>query len=163
MSILLKEYWGPKIWLVLHTLIENIGRFPDTLRQADEKNAWIRLLSILTLTMPCQRCSKHYKDWFLLFKPRLSITPYNELQDLLRTNIYLLHDTINIQNEKTSPFSLETCKEYYRSPSIKSQLKPAVKDIIEMFKAAINVRKLEYVNTTIFIKTISTLFSMYSI
>ena len=163
MSILLKEYWGPKIWLILHTLIENIGRFTDTLRQNDEKNAWMTLLSILALSMPCQRCSKHYKDWFLLFKPRLFKTSYKELQDLLRTNIYSLHDTINIQNGKTSSFSLEECKDYYGSPSIKSQLKPAVKDIGEMFKAAINLRKLEYVNTTIFIKSISTLFSMYSI
>jgi len=163
MSILLKEYWGPKIWLVLHGLIENIGRFPDISRQTDEKNAWITLLSILALSMPCQRCSKHYKDWFLLFKPRLVKTSYKELQEFLRNNIYLLHDSVNIRNEKTSSFSLEECKDYYGSPSIKSQLRPAVKDIAEMFKAAINLRKLEYVNTTIFIKSISTLFSMYSI
>ena len=163
MSILLKEHWGPKIWLVLHTLIENIGRFPDTIRQADEKNAWIRLLSILTLTMPCQRCSKHYKDWFLLFKPRLLKVPYNELQGLLRTSIYSLHDAVNIQNEKTSPFILESCREYYTTLTIKSELKPAIKDIAEMFNEAINLRKLEYVNTTIFIKAIFTLLSMYSI
>jgi hypothetical protein len=86
------------LWDILHGLAEKSGSNTNPLLQADEIRCWINLLNSVGNTLPCDICSKHYKE-YILANP-ITISSYSEIKTYTKTWLWTLHNEINGGNEK---------------------------------------------------------------
>jgi hypothetical protein len=111
--------WGPLMWDILHGLAEKSGNNTNLLLQADEIRCWTTLLNSVGQTLPCDICSKHYKE-YLLANP-ITIPSYSELKTYIKTWLWTLHNEINGGNDKPS-FSYSDLTAKYSGIPVKIRL-----------------------------------------
>jgi hypothetical protein len=93
--------WGPLFWIVLHGLSVKAGYKTDPLFQMDERRVWIRLLNTIGKTLPCDVCRNHYKQWRTEHPVEFLLTsPYEEMGEWIRKDLWSLHNEINVGNNK---------------------------------------------------------------
>jgi len=136
---LLREYWGPNFWMILHTLAEYSGSIQNINLSNDEADAWSVLLKYQGFVMPCTLCKKHYME----FKLRNPVKNLRELKgDLrktyLRNWLWTCHDNVNKQSQKESP-SEDVLEGIYSKKSIKQE----VENIYKMFQSALERSQLQ--------------------
>jgi hypothetical protein len=101
MTLLSKEYWGPHLWVILHTLSEKSGQFKLLLQENDEAHAWIGLIRCLVDTMPCAKCVSHYKKFCLKHNIQTLLSLRGSLRkEWLQEFWHGLHNEINKENDK---------------------------------------------------------------
>ena len=113
MTLLSKEYWGPHLWVILHTLAEKSGGFKTLLQDNDEGHAWVGLVRCLVDIMPCAKCVGHYKKFCL----KHTMSMINNLRgqqrkEWLRTFLHELHNEVNKENDKVELSKEELAVKY---------------------------------------------------
>jgi hypothetical protein len=93
--------WGPLFWILLHSLAERAGKQPDALLQGDEVRLWVKTLNSVADTLPCDVCSRHYKEYLAENPPEAFLTvPYSNFGHTVRMWLWTLHNRINEGNDK---------------------------------------------------------------
>jgi hypothetical protein len=158
MSLLSREVWGPEMWKMLHIFADNSGSITDKILENDEAHIWISLIRNLSILMPCQLCSQHYKAW----TKRFNLNEIILLRGLTR-NIWLtdffwnLHNDVNTRNNK-SVFNKEDLKKY----SDRSEFAGSLDLIKRMVAKAIEQGSLEMIATKTVLINIEKLRKLYS-
>ena len=141
---LLREWWGPRFWKILHTLAECSGTMTSMVMANDEADLWSLILKGQTFVMTCALCKEHYYSWYKSHR----LVDLRTLKGLARREYlrkWLLdcHNNVNRQAGKEL-FLEEHLSETYKKTSL---LEP-VKEIYEMFRIALerSQLKLEDVN-----------------
>ena len=141
---LLREWWGPRFWKILHTLAECSGSMNIPTTANDEADLWSTLLKVQAFVMPCALCRSHYLSWYENHK-LVDLRPLNgsERKAYLRRWLMTCHNNVNNEKQKLH-FNEEKIIETYKKESI-SEL---VRDIHEMLRIALerSQLKLEHVN-----------------
>ena len=125
--------WGPLFWKLLHGLAELCGTQTNTNMKTDEVRLWILVLTQLKITLPCDICRNHYSDWLIEHPPEtLSKFDYSELRAWIRTYLWVLHNIINVGNDRPE-FPWEQLSETYKEVNITNTwraLQPVMKKVI---------------------------------
>jgi hypothetical protein len=140
-----REAWGPRFWLILHSLAERSGSQSNMILQNDEADAWIILLKSQAFVMPCALCKTHYLEYWTTHKPD-SVRGLQGLErrEYLRRWLWKAHDRVNKMfvasggPEKTSP-PIESMPTLYPQRSLDKPLK----ELSTMFQQALAVQQLK--------------------
>lgn len=110
------EIWGPLLWRILHTVVEQLGKSQNAVLQTDEVQKWIHMMKAVEHTMPCALCRNHYKEW-LIKHPLSALSSLRGLpfREGARKYVWQLHETVNANNGKSSGISLTLCSQVYSS------------------------------------------------
>jgi Erv1 / Alr family len=141
---LLREWWGPRFWRILHTMAECSGSMSSMIMANDEADLWTILLKGQAFVMTCALCKEHYLSWYKSHRPiDLRTLKGADRRVYLRRWLLTCHNNVNTQSQKMA-FLEENLSETYK----KSSLSEPVKDIYEMFRIALerSQLKLEDVN-----------------
>ena len=141
---LLREWWGPRFWKILHTMAECSGTMTSIIMANDEADLWTILLKGQAFVMSCALCKEHYLSWYKLNRPvDLRSLKGADRKAYLRRWLLSCHNNVNTQSQKEA-FLEENLSETYK----KSSLSEPIKDIYEMFRMALerSQLKLEDVN-----------------
>ena len=138
MSVLAREWWGPRFWKILHTLAEQSGNQTNPLLSNDEADAWTTLLKYQADVMPCALCRQHFLAWVNKHRPNLRQIVGSERREWLRDWLWSCHCQVNDQNEKDSPLLKDMPLLYVRQGVEKE-----VDDLKHMFQMALNVQQLK--------------------
>lgn len=134
-----REEWGPRFWLILHTLAECSGHQINKVLQNDEADAWIVLLKAQAHVMPCKLCKQHFIEWLHGHRvDGLRTLQGDARREFLRGWLWGCHDNVNTMNHKLGP-RLEECKELYP----KRNLQQPLTELQSMFSLACNKRLIE--------------------
>lgn len=139
-SILDRSYWGPKFWILLHSLAERSGNFSDNVRKNDEANYWTQLLRNQALVMPCEVCKMHYTQYIMGVKfAELKAINGAERRTWLKKLLWNLHNNVNTYNQR-SEFPYEQLEIVYGAIT---KVKPIMDNLIVMFQTATQKGKLK--------------------
>jgi hypothetical protein len=139
MSVLARESWGPLFWTILHTLAECSGQQTNTVLDIDERTAWSVLLKAQMFVMPCALCRKHFQEWLTAHRvARMDTLNGNERMMWLRKWLWGCHARVNELNGKESP-AFESLPQLFPRVS----LEPAMIQVSEMFKKALEQQQLK--------------------
>lgn len=141
---LLREWWGPRFWKILHTLAECSGSMNSTILSNDEAELWKILLKIQGFVMPCTLCKNHYLEWYRIHGINtIGILQGEQRRKFIRHWLLSCHNNVNITTQKPE-LSEENLSELYKKESISVLMK----DIYEMFRIALERShlKIEDVN-----------------
>jgi hypothetical protein len=134
-----RESWGPRFWLILHTLAERAGSQSNMILQNDEADAWIILLKSQAFVMPCALCKTHYLEYWTTHKPdgvrRLQGL---DRREFLRKWVWVAHDRVNKMSQKESP-PIENLTLLYPQRTIEQPLK----ELYTMFQQALAAQQLK--------------------
>lgn len=136
MSIL-KEWWGPKFWAVLHTLAECSGYIQSPVISNDEADAWTILLKSQPFVMPCSLCKNH----FLEFKtsrriPNIRLLQGEARRGFLREWLWSCHSNVNMTTQKEN-IPLEELPNLYAKNNQTNNINVLYGDINQMFAIAL--------------------------
>ena len=139
MANLKREWFGPRLWIILHSLAERSGSVTDPVSKLDEELAWLTLLTAIPGIMPCDLCRVHYREWYVTnlptpLKKRLGL----ERRDYIRKWLCNLHNAVNKRNENGIVFTSEDCIQTYSSKTIGTE----ISEIYEMFSLGLNSQKV---------------------
>jgi len=141
---LLREWWGPRFWKILHTLAESSGTMNVLISVNDEADLWTILLKAQAFVMPCALCKTHYLSWYINHRP-VDLRSLKGMDRKIYLSRWLMacHNNVNNQTQKEI-FLEERLSETYKKESISE----VVIDIYEMFRVALerSQLKLEDVN-----------------
>lgn len=109
------QEWGPNAWELLHGLAEKVGRQQHPSMIRDEQNELSIVLKSFGHLLPCKTCQEHYREWLVKHPPDKFIfsSPGYELQERVRTWVYMLHSAVNQQKEVVSTFKEEDLQDTY--------------------------------------------------
>jgi len=141
---LLREWWGPRFWKILHTMAECSGTMSSIIMANDEADLWTILLKGQAFVMTCALCKVHYLSWYNSHRPvNLRTLKGMERREYLCRWLLACHNNVNTQSQKEL-FTEERLCDAYK----KSSLSEPIKDIYEMFRIALerSQLKLEDVN-----------------
>lgn len=141
---LLREWWGPRFWKILHTLAEYSGTRSSVIIENDEADLWTILLKGQAFVMTCALCKSHYINWYISHKPvDLRTLKGPERKEYLRKWLWACHNNVN-KNSQKEIFPEERLLEVYK----KEPNSEIIKEIYEMFRMALerSQLKLEDVN-----------------
>jgi hypothetical protein len=134
-----REAWGPRFWLILHSLAERSGSQSNMVLQNDEADAWIILLKSQAFVMPCPLCKTHYLEYWTSHKPdKVRSLQGLERRSFLRTWVWNAHDRVNKMAEKESP-PIESLPTLYPQKSLDKPLK----ELTTMFQQALAAQQLK--------------------
>ena len=108
--------WGPLLWKILHTIVEQLGKSKAKITQEDEVRKWIQMMKSVEHAMPCALCRRHYKEW-ITSHPLNTLLPLRgiEFRNAARKYVWQLHENVNTSKNLSSGISLETCETMYSS------------------------------------------------
>jgi hypothetical protein len=134
-----REAWGPRFWLILHSLAERSGSQSNMVLQNDEADAWICLLKAQIFVMPCALCKTHFLEFWSQNKPD-KVRGMQGLQrrEWLRNWVWRAHDRVNKMYQKESP-PIENMPTLYPMISLNNTLV----EIGTMFKQALEQQQLK--------------------
>lgn len=122
--------WGAPYWKFLHGLAEKIGSKPLTkIQEADERRWVLLLLQKVGISMPCQVCRKHYKEWRLARPIRVAD------KESVRRWLYDLHSNVNSRKGINVQPTLEELESLYKGVNVRDELasipvqSPEMKDV----------------------------------
>ena len=152
--------WGTFVWSILHALGEKVGKIVSPLFEADERRAWIGLLQITGIMLPCDVCRDHYKTW-IQAHPVTSIQtiPYNQLKGWITKWLWDLHHDVNIRLARMIEPSYTELPALYGSVNIGMQFK--LLELIE--KRAIQQSGVPLINWLAWVKHYRTLMGVYGL
>jgi len=92
-----KEWWGPKIWSILH----NLAWLSD---RTDVLPVWKRVAQSLSQVMPCPLCRTHFANYMknhpLFLTKSTTTTKGTDIKLQIVGDIWALHNAVNIRNRK---------------------------------------------------------------
>jgi len=136
---LLREWWGPRFWKILHTLAESSGSMTSPVLANDEADLWTILIKAQGFVMTCALCKNDYNNWRLTHKlVDLRTLKNGNLKNYLRTWLFNCHNAVNARNNKLV-FTEKELITLYKKESISEP----VKDIYEMFRVALERSQLQ--------------------
>jgi len=114
--------WGPITWFILHGLAERSGKNSNVLLQGDEIRNVILLIEGVEKMIPCDICRGHYHE-YLFGKPVKGWLkePYSALRENARKWFWILHNEINLGNDKPI-FPYENLESTYGQVNIRQKL-----------------------------------------
>ncbi len=133
--------WGPRLWRVLHTLAERLGRQGVPLLAMDEVRAWIFLLRETGEVMPCALCRKHYKEW----RKEHPLDAFLEtrggglLQQRARSWLWSLHEAVNRRREMAGVAEEDVPALYASSAGLQAD----VEALVKLFQQAVLERQID--------------------
>lgn len=95
------EEWGPRLWLVLHTLAERAGKQDSIITRSDEQRAWPLFLKELPSIIPCPQCKEHCQE-YLKTTPFQLPNDYYEWRNYIPNYFYVFHESLNRRLGKPS-------------------------------------------------------------
>ena len=140
-DIMSKNYWGPRIWCILHTLTcaPSMGKTKNVVLARDERADWLQLLKALGQLMPCDRCKQHYREWFTAAGILKECMYVPDLQEYLRGAIYDLHCSANLdQRREPTPVRYEDLSATY--PPVK--ITPIVQELESVWVRGLELRMI---------------------
>ena len=135
---LLREWWGPRFWKILHTLAECSGSISSPILANDEADYWAILLKIQGLVMPCALCRTDYAKWLFVHKIGDIRGLKENRRDYLRKWLFSCHNAVNSRNNKMV-LEIESLAELYKKESIGK----VVLEIFQMFNLAMERSQLK--------------------
>ena len=93
------ELWGPYVWHLMHLLA-------DVSDRRDIYPLWNTFLRITALTIPCQKCQIHMKDYLVhhAFIPKnWNTLSAAEVRQRIREWVHTFHNAVNMRLEKPCP------------------------------------------------------------
>ena len=136
---LLREWWGPRFWKILHTLAECSGTMTTVIHENDEADLWAILLKGQAFVMTCALCRDHYNTWYRSHRPvNIRLLKSTERKEYLRRWLWACHNNVNKQSQKEE-FLEEHLSELYK----KESLSEIMKDIYDMFRIAFERSQLK--------------------
>jgi hypothetical protein len=132
--------WGPHLWKVLHTLAEKGG---TSVLVEDEVRTWINVLRLTEGVLPCAMCRAHYKAWRRSHPLEEFLGQRGEyFQNSLRSWLWELHNSVNIQREVAPDYSLSfEGLEKYKTISPK-EINDSINTLIKIFEKALLHRQV---------------------
>ena len=136
---LLREWWGPRFWKILHTLAECSGSMTSPILANDEADLWTILLKVQGSVMTCALCKNDYNKWLLSHKlVDLRSLQKEDRKKYLRLWLFNCHNGVNSRNNKALLDENELLALYK-----KEHLGVVVKEIYEMFRLALERSQLQ--------------------
>ena len=87
-----KEYWGPRVWRMLH-LLANISD------RSDVPSVWRQLLRITAVTLPCEKCRVHFTAYLKTHSIIGSTNPTKItgllVRETIKDNLRIFHNDVN--------------------------------------------------------------------
>lgn len=159
MVSLSREWWGPKFWLLLHTLAECAGNQQSPILSNDEADSWEVLLKAQAFVMPCALCKQHYLEWRASHRvPNLRSLLGETRRGWLRRWLCGCHNRVNGMTEKAE-FDESRCPEIYK----KERLDEPYMNLSEMFSIAIQRGQIEFEDTKRWKTAVARLRMLYGI
>lgn len=118
------DEWGPKIWLLIHTLSLRSGKQENPLTQRDEITAWIQIIKKTGKILPCPDCKGHYTNWLGQYNDslkQLNTLTYDAQINYIRKWFYDLHNDINLRLGKNT-ISYSDFESLYENTDIQDTL-----------------------------------------
>lgn len=84
------QYWGPRYWYFLHTLIESYPETPNKI----EKSLYVRMLSLFVRLIPCKLCKIHFITVLSKHPPNM------ESKEKWREWGFNVHNKVNMRLKK---------------------------------------------------------------
>lgn len=103
------KLWGPHLWSYMHYSAANYPNNP-TDQEIDDMKKW---LCSLPVTIPCNNCSKHYKQY--IDKNKYRLDDICSCRDKLFNFLVDIHNKVNIRNGKREINYNEARKMYNQS------------------------------------------------
>lgn len=136
---LLREWWGPRFWKILHTLAECSGSITAPISANDEADLWTILLKVQGSVMTCALCKNDYNKWLLSHKlVDIRTLQTEDRKKYLRTWLFNCHNAVNVRNSKVA-LDEKDLLVLYRKESVT----PVVKEIYDMFRLALERSQLQ--------------------
>jgi hypothetical protein len=136
---LLREWWGPRFWKILHTLAECSGNMNSPILANDEADYWTILLKTQGSIMPCALCRTDYNKWLLNHKIGDLRVLKEERKNYLRTWLFNCHNGVNSRTSKPL-LEMDELLVLYK----KEHIGKVVTEIYEMIRIALERSQLQY-------------------
>ncbi len=94
-----KEYWGPRVWRLLHTMA-------DVSNRRDVLLLWNSVLKATAAVIPCELCRKHMSDYWLrnpLSVKQWSALTGEQVRQRIRDCLHRFHNSVNVRLGKPCP------------------------------------------------------------
>ena len=88
-----KEWWGPRIWKILHSLAELSDRSDCTFR-------WKHVLRLTADVLPCEACRTHFQQRIPLYHASATL-PRDTVRERIREFLWSAHQAVNGTHAKT--------------------------------------------------------------
>jgi hypothetical protein len=126
-----KEYWGPRVWRLLH-LLANISD------RRDVPSVWRQLLRQTALILPCEKCRVHFTAYMKEHSIVGNTNPIKLtgalVRDTLKENLCVFHNAVNARLGKPI-IGKETYDELY-PPKLRKDILLEVQGLLDELKAA---------------------------
>ena len=86
-----KEYWGPRVWLLLH-------RMADASNRRDVLLLWNSVLKATNAVIPCELCRKHMSEYWIqhpLVTKNWSMLTGEQTRKRIREALSRFHNAVN--------------------------------------------------------------------
>jgi hypothetical protein len=163
-GFLTKDYWGPRVWRLLHTLSCNpgIGKTKSVVLARDERSAWLHMLKALSQIMPCDRCKQHYRDWFHEVGILKETMYVGDLRAYVRGALFDLHCSANIDQGKEpvpAPITYVDLDTAYPP----QPLTPIMQELEKTWHLALERHIIKLDSVRLWRRSVGTLLGMYSL
>jgi hypothetical protein len=161
-NILGKDYWGPRVWRLLHTLscYPGVGTTKAVVLARDERSAWLHMLKALGQIMPCDRCKQHYREWFHVTGILKETMYVGDLRTYIRGALFDLHCSANVdQGKEPAPIVYADLDTAYPPQS----LSPIVEELEGCWRAALERRLITLDSVRLWRRSVATLLGIYGL
>jgi hypothetical protein len=127
-----KEWWGPRIWRILHSLAEVSDRI-------DCVFLWKNVLKLTADVLPCEACRLHFHQRIPLYHASVSLT-HDQVRDRIRDFLWSAHQNVNGLHAKVGIVQEKLVDEYgvhegYTRNDILQKIISLVDEIVSRFTA----------------------------
>lgn len=93
--------WGPPLWRIFHAMAERSGRHTKPLFDDEENRLWLKFLSNLRKSLPCNICKQHYIEYFTSHNFDMILSKKGvEKQNAIRKYFFDFHNAVNERTGK---------------------------------------------------------------
>jgi hypothetical protein len=121
-----KEWWGPRIWNILHSLAELSNR-------RDCMFLWKHILRRTADILPCEACRNHFHQRIPLFRTSTFLSS-EEVRERIREFLWSAHQDVNGRLGKEG-IPKETLAAVYTQDSIHHRIMSGVDELVQRFSS----------------------------
>lgn len=119
-----KEWWGPRIWKILHSLAEVSDRSDCMFR-------WKHVLRLTAEVMPCEACRIHFQQRIPLYHASATL-PRETVRERIREFLWSAHQDVNGAHAKTGLQLADVAPTYgVREGATREQILQMVVSLVE--------------------------------